>query len=100
MVSSQLANLFQGALELVVILQPAAHLRDPFFAQTDLARNATRIANGEHPDGVAFAALALGAALAMADRAFEQRATQDSAEVGQVSQEAPAFRDSLLMFHQ
>src|SRR5918999_1025120 len=67
----QFADLFDGGLELAIVLQPSPDLRDLFFAGVDLTDVAARVSDRQHPRGMTFAARALRAALAMANRALE-----------------------------
>ena len=65
-----------------------------------MSNDATGIADGEHGDGMPFAARTLGTAGAMADGALEQGAAEDVAGVGETLEEAVAAADDLLLLHQ
>ena len=74
------ANRLDRFLQLLIIAQPAAHLRNTLGAQADLPRLSTGVAHRENRKGVAFAARAFCTARAMvADGPLEQRAAQDLA---------------------
>jgi len=76
----ELADLLQRLLEVLVVRQPAAHLRHEFRAQGELARAAAGIGDGENIERVAFTAGALGAIGSMGPNgAIEERAAQDFA---------------------
>ena len=74
-------------------------MRDLFRLEADLARASAGIADREHRYGVTFATVALGAAGAVANNAFEQGSAQDVASVGEARGKAVAFAGGLLMFH-
>ena len=80
-------------------MEPLADLGHLVAMQADLASASAGIADAEDPDGVAAAALTLGTTLAMTDGAFEQRAAQDEAEVGDGLQEVLALKGEALVFH-
>ena len=80
-------------------MEPLADLGHLVAVQADLACASAGVADAEHPDGVAAAALTLGTTLAMTDGALEQRAAQDEAEVGDRLQEVPALGGDVLTFH-
>jgi hypothetical protein len=69
------------------------------FAETDLARALAGIADREDRHGVTFAAVALGAAGAVADDALEQGAAENAGGVGEARGKAVAPVGNLLMFH-
>ena len=58
------------------------------------------IADGENRHGMSLAAVALGAAAAMADEALEQGAAEEVLGLGEASGEAVEFAGKLLLFHQ
>jgi hypothetical protein len=76
----EFADRLDRLLQLLIIGQPAAHLRNMLGAQAELPRLSTWVAHSENREGVTFAARAFCAALAMvADGSLEQRAAQDLA---------------------
>ncbi len=96
----ELADLFNGRFQFLIVGKATLYIGDLFPAQADLPDAATGIAYGEHRHGMTFASVALGAAGAVADDAFEQRSTEDVAGLGEACEEAVAIADGLLMIHQ
>ena len=95
--SSQIS--FDRRLQGVIILQTLLHMRGLLFAQTDLMHAAAGITHGENGDRMPAAAVAVFAALAVADGAVEQGAAQDIAGFGKPGQKPVALADDLLLIH-
>ena len=87
------ANFLNGRLQLLIVGQTALHMSHLILAEADLADTPAGIADGENGYGMAFAALALGTARAVADDAMEQRPTEDVRGVGKTRGEAIAFAE-------
>jgi len=95
----EFADLLNRGLQFLIIRQTPFHLRDLLFAEADLSRALAGIADCEDGNGVTFAAVALGAAGAVADDAFEQGTAENVGGVGESRSEAIAFVGKLFMFH-
>jgi hypothetical protein len=95
----ELADLLNRRLQFLIIRQTTFHLRNLFFTEADLARALAGIADREDSNGVTFTAVALRAAGAMTDDAFEQGAAENVGSVGESRGEAIAFAGNLGMFH-
>jgi hypothetical protein len=67
----KLADLLNRRLQFLIIRQTALHMRNLLLTEADLARETAGIADCEERNGVPFATLALGAAGAVPDDAFE-----------------------------
>jgi hypothetical protein len=95
----QLADGFQFVFQLAVIVQPTANLRDLFARKADLARAPARIADGEDPQGMAFAAGTLRTPRGMADGALQQGAAKDLSGDREPVEKLLAGLDGALMCH-
>ena len=76
-------------LEFPIVGHGPAYLRHLLASQAGLEDLAAGKADRKHPHGVAAAGGALAATAGMADRAMEQRASQDCGKIGE------ALEDSL-----
>jgi hypothetical protein len=96
----QFADGFQDGLHLVIVVQPLLDQGFLLGAETDLPGSPAGIADAEDQGGVAAAGGALGAALAMANGAFQQGAAEEEGEVGEASEELLAGGgDGALIHH-
>jgi len=95
----QLADGFQLLLELVVVIQPAAHLGDLFAAEAELARASAGIADGEDRQRMAFAAGTLGATAGVADGTLQEGAAEELGGEGEAVEEFLAGMEGALMCH-
>ncbi len=73
----ELADRLDGALQLLVVAQPAPHHGNLFAGNSELARAPAGIAHRQNRDRVASASRAFRAAAGMANQAIEKRAAQD-----------------------
>jgi hypothetical protein len=78
----ELANGLDRSLQLLIIVQPAANLSNPFATHADLPGASTPIAHSQHEYVVSFAAGAFRIALAVPDGALQQRAARNSPVTG------------------
>ena len=83
-----------------VVAQPLLDHGFLFGAEAELSGSATRITDGQYPNGVALSGGAGGTAGAMADVAMEQRAAEDLGCSGQSSGQLGAFPDDRFFVHQ
>ena len=83
----QLADCLNRFLQLLVIAQPLAHLRNLLAVDAELPGAATRIADGQNGLRMSFTAGALGASAGMTGGALDQGATQDFARGGEAFEE-------------
>jgi len=83
----------------LIIRQTTLYLRDLLLTEADLARALAGIADREDRNRVTFATVALGAAGAVADDAFEQGAAENVAGVGEARGEAIASANYLRLVH-
>jgi hypothetical protein len=67
----------------VIVLQTTLHMRNLFLAEADLARASAGITNSQDGYRVTLAAVALGAAGAVTDDAFEQGAAEEVSGFGE-----------------
>ena len=74
-------------LQLLIIVEPAANLGNPFAPHAELPCASTRIAHRQNEDPVSFAARTFRAIFGMADGALQQRATQHLAGDRQFAEE-------------
>ena len=95
----QLADAFQVSLQLPVIAQPLADHRYLCRGKADLLGAAARIADGQNPDGVAFAAGTDGTAGGVTNGAMEQGAAEDLGGGGQSGGEFGAGFQSRFLLH-
>jgi hypothetical protein len=95
----QLADGFQGVLELAVVVEPTLDERHLLVAQAELTGTAARIGNGEHGLGMALAAGTLPTAGRMKGGALKQGAAQDLAGAGELLEETPSSLDDLSLCH-
>jgi len=72
----ELADVLDRLLQLLIIVQPAANLGDPFPTHADLLRPSTSIAHRHNKYPVSFTACAFRAIFGVSDCAFQQRAAQ------------------------
>ena len=86
-----LAYLLNGRFELLIFGQTAPHLGNLFFADANLADARPGIADSENRYRMAFPAIALGAAGAVADYPPEQRTAKDVAGIRKRCGEAITF---------
>ena len=75
----QLADSLDGALQLLVVAQPLAHLGGLFAMDTELPGAAAGIADGENGLRMSFTTGTLGAAAGMTRGSFDEGAAQDLA---------------------
>ena len=75
----ELANRLDRLLQLLIIAQPAAYLRNPLATHADLTRASSRIGHRQDKHLMPFAARAFRAILGVSDRALQQRAAQQLA---------------------
>ena len=85
----ELANALDRLLQFLIIVQPAAHLGNPFTPHAELTRVSPWIGHSQNKHLMPFAACALGAVFGVVDRALQQRAAQQLAGYRQ-------FADQLL----
>jgi len=95
----QLADGFNGALQLLVIAQPLAHWWDQFATETELPGAAAGIADGENCLRMSFTTGAFGAAVGVTGGAFDEGSAQDFAGGREELQEPLTSLDGLLMCH-
>src|SRR5437764_11380719 len=81
----EFANGLDRLLQLLIIVQPAANLGDPFATHAELPRASTRIGHRQHEHLVSLATRAFRAALGMSNGALQQRATQQLASDRQLA---------------
>jgi len=77
-----LADGFQSLSDAVIIVQRFADQRHLFRAQAHLAGLAAGVIDVEHPQRMAFASGALGAAAGVADEALKEGTAQDGVDAG------------------
>jgi len=73
----QLANLLQLILQFLIVFYPALYLLPLIGMQADLLVLSSRVADRKHRHRMPFATRALGASLAVADGAIQQRTTHN-----------------------
>jgi hypothetical protein len=95
----EFADLLNRGLQFLIIRQTTFDLRDLLLTEADLSRALAGVSDCEDGNGVTFAAVALRAAGAVADDAFEQGAAENVGGVGESRSEAIAFVGELFMFH-
>ena len=96
----EFADCLDLVLESLIVAQPATHFWHLLTAQTDLTGACTRIAHGEDPERMAFAASAFSASRAMAaDGPFQQGPTQELGGNRQAVEEVLAFHRDLVTSH-
>ena len=91
----QFADSFESLLYLTVANQSLAHLGNLLGAKTELARFGAGIVDIEHPERVAFAASALGAAAGVMNGALQQGAAKNIGQTGESGGELVAALDGL-----
>ena len=82
----ELANRPNRLLQLLVVVQPAADLRNTFAPHAELARTPTRIAHRQNENLVAFAAGTFRAIFSVPDDALQQRAAKKLARYRQLAE--------------
>jgi hypothetical protein len=95
----QFADLLQSVLHFAIPIQGLADLGDLLGTQADLAGFAARITDIENPEGMAFAAGALGATGGVMNGALEEGAAEDLAEVREPGGEAVSSADGPVARH-
>jgi hypothetical protein len=95
----QLADGLDGFLQLLVVIQPLANLRNLFAMDAELPVAAAGIADGQNRLRMAFTASAPGTAAGVMRNAIEERATQEFARGGKVFEEPLTSLDGLLVCH-
>ena len=95
----EFTDALQGGLEFLVIAQPLLDEGLLFFGEADLFVAAAGIADGQHPDEMAFTASTDGAAGAMADTAAEQGATKNLGGGREGGSELGAGVDDCFVLH-
>ncbi len=95
----QLADGLDRTLQLLVVAQPLAHLRNLLAVDAELLGAATGIADGQNWLGMSFTPRALWAAPGMTWDGLDQGATQDFACGGKAFEEPLTSLDGLLMCH-
>ena len=95
----EFADGLEAALQLLVIVQPPAHLGNLFAPQAELAGAPTGIAHRQNGNRMPFAARALRAAAGMANPALQQRAAQDVAGDRKAVEELIARPNGFLPIH-
>ena len=95
----ELADLFQGLPQLVVVAQPVAHFLDLLATQAELTGAAAGVADGQYPQPMSTATGANRAAAAVAHGPLQQRAAQQLTGHGQPGNHRLAHRDELIVFH-
>ena len=95
----EFTDALQGGFEFLVIAQPLLDEGLLFLGEADLLVASAGIADGQHPDEMAFTASTDGAAGAMADAAAEQRATKDLGGGGELGSELVAGVNDCRVLH-
>src|SRR5664279_3574863 len=95
----EFTDCLQRLLHLLVAIQGLANLRHLLWAKTHLAGLATRITDIENPEWMAFSASTFRTTAGVMNRAFEQRATKNIAEVGEFGGEAIPVTERLRTRH-
>lgn len=95
----ELADRLDRLLELLIIVEPAANLGNPFAAHADLPGSSAGVAHRQHEDLVPFAARAFRAIFGMSDSTLQQRATQDLAADRQFADKLLARSECLRAIH-
>ncbi len=95
----ELADRLDGALQLLVVVQPAPHLDNLFAAQAELPSAPAGIADGQNRDRVPLAARTFRAAPAMANDTLEKRAPQELSRDRQAAEKFLARAKGFCVFH-
>jgi hypothetical protein len=90
----------QFGFQVVVVLEPLFDLVFLFWPDAVLLGNAAGITDGQDPNGMTFAASALGTAFLMVDRSLEQGTADDLSNRGQGRSESIAITQRAPLFHQ
>ncbi|MCK1623182.1 hypothetical protein IVA87_31425 [Bradyrhizobium sp. 147] len=92
----ELADALDRLLQLLIFVEPATNLGDPFVTYAELLRAAAGVCHGEHEHLVPFAARAFRTAFGMSDGALQLRTAQQLAGGRQLANELVArFNGSL-----
>src|SRR2546422_9412727 len=95
----QFADALQVGLEFAVVAQPLPDHGYLFGGEADLLGAGARIADGQHPDAVAFAAGTDGTAGGMTDGAMEQGAAEDLGGGGESRGESGSGLTDCFLLH-
>ena len=95
----ELANALDRLLQFLIIVQPAAHLGNPFTPHAELTRVSPWIGHSQNKHLMPFAACALGAVFGVVDRALQQRAAQQLAGYRQFADQLLARSQGSLTNH-
>ena len=95
----EFADALQGGFQFLIIAEPLPDGGDQFGPEAELFGAAARVADGQHPDGMALAAGADGTTGAVADAAMEQGTAEDFGGGGHVSGELGAGGEDPFLIH-
>src|SRR5438552_18319146 len=95
----EFADVLDRLLQLLIIVEPAANLGDPFATHAELLRAPAGVCHGQHEHSVPFAARAFRTALGMSNGTLQQRTAQQLAGGRQLADELVARSKGSLTNH-